>query len=202
MARPLTPILSEKRILEAVRRLAIDGDFTLAQLARELDVRVSSIYHHVPSKAAIVHLLRREWIAGLRAELGASAGRDRLSRIVHSYWEFASGIPALVPLLVTEPLRDEELTWFYEELADTLHGIGVSDDRLLSIIGAIDGTVLGAAFDLISPPFQAADADPGEYPRLAAALATLPEDADRRVHLGRTLDDILTGLLRETPAGC
>lgn len=200
MARPHTPLLSEARILSAVRRLSRDGDFTLAQLARELDVRVSSIYHHVPSKAAIVHLLRRDWIQRLRAELGDSTGRDRLSRIVHSYAGFASEIPALVPLLVTEPLGDDELSWLYEELAATLSALGVPDHRILPMIGTIDAIVIGAAFDLLAPPFQSSDVSVVGHPRLAAALATLPDGADRRDHLLATLDDLLAGLLQEFPA--
>lgn len=200
MARPHTPLLSEARILDAVRRLSRDGDFTLAQLARELDVRVSSIYHHVPSKAAIVHLLRRDWIQRLRAELGDSVGRDRLSTIVHSYAGFASEIPALVPLLVTEPLGDDELSWLYEELAATLSALGVPDNRILPMIGTIDAIVIGGAFDLLAPPFQAGDVSAAGHPRLTAALATLPEDTDRRAHLLATLEDLLAGLLREFPA--
>lgn len=199
MARPHTPILSETRILDAVRRLARDGDFTLAQLARELDVRVSSIYHHVPSKAAIVHLLRRDWILRLRTELGDSAGRERLSRIVHSYAEFAGEIPALVPVLITEPFQDDELRWLYEDLARTLHSLGVPDTRILPLIGTIDAIVIGAAFDLLAPPFQASEVSPEAHPRLAAALGTVPEDVDRREHLHSTLDDLLAGLLRHTP---
>ncbi|MBL3698528.1 TetR/AcrR family transcriptional regulator [Leucobacter luti] len=200
MARPHTPLLSEARILDAVRRLAIDGDFTLAQLARELDVRVSSIYHHVPSKAAIVHLLRRDWITRLRTELGDSLGRDRLTRIVRSYAGFAGEIPALVPSLITEPLHDDELRWLYEELAETLHGLGVPDERLLPLIGSIDAIVIGAAFDLLAPPFQAGEVSAETHPRLTAALATAPEDVDRRAHLFATLDDLIAGLLRGFPA--
>lgn len=196
MARPHTPILSEERILATVRELSTDGDFTLAQLARALDVRVSSIYHHVSSKAAIVHLLRREWITQLRAELGGTTGRERLSNIVRSYADFASSIPALVPYLVTEPLRDDELTWFYEDVAETLHGLGVATERILPFIGTIDAAVVGAAFDLLAPPFHDGEISPDAHPYLSAALATLPEDFDRRVHLRSTLDDLLTGLLR------
>ncbi|MBC9945110.1 TetR/AcrR family transcriptional regulator [Leucobacter sp. cx-328] len=196
MARPHTPILSEERILAAVRVLSTDGDFTLAQLARALDVRVSSIYHHVPSKAAIVHLLRREWITQLRAELGEITGRERLSAIVRSYADFASSIPALVPYLVTEPLRDDELTWFYEDVAETLHSLGVATERILPFIGTIDAAVVGAAFDLLAPPFQEGEISSEAHPYLSAALATLPEDFDRRVHLRSTIDDLLTGLLR------
>lgn len=199
MARPQTPLLNETLILDAVRRLAVDGDFTLAQLARELDVRVSSIYHHVPSKAAIVHLLRRDWIQRLRSELGDSAGRERLTRIVRSYADFASGIPALVPYLVTEPLHSVELRWLYEELARSLHELGVPDERVLPLIGTLDAIVVGAAIDLLSPPFQAGEVSAEEHPRLSAALATLPEDADRRQHLTATLDDLLSGLLRGLP---
>lgn len=199
MARPHTPLLSESRILDAVRRLAVDGDFTLAQLARELDVRVSSIYHHVPSKAAIVHLLRRDWILHLRTELGDSTGRERLLRIVHSYAEFATGIPALVPALITEPFQDDELRWLYEDMAETLHHIGVPDERVLPVIGAIDAIVIGAAFDLLAPPFQASDVSVEAHPRLSAALAVTPEHTDRRLHLQATLDDLVAGLLRDLP---
>lgn len=196
MARPHTPILSEDRILAAVRELSTDGDFTLAQLARALDVRVSSIYHHVPSKAAIVHLLRRNWVQELRKNLTNLSGRERLSYFVHSYADFASSIPALVPYLVTEPLLDDELTWLYEELAVTLHDLGVPDERILPLIGSIDAIVVGAAFDLLAPPFQASELDADAHPRLSAALATLPEEFDRRAHLRATLDDLLAGLLR------
>ncbi|GAA1606583.1 TetR/AcrR family transcriptional regulator [Leucobacter chromiireducens] len=199
MARPHTPLLSEARILDAVRRLSADGDFTLAQLARELDVRVSSIYHHVPSKGAIVHLLRRDWIQRLREELGDSLGRERLSLIVRSYAVFAAEIPALVPYLITEPFQDDELTWLYEDLAATLHSLGIPDDRVLPLIGTIDAIVIGAAFDLLAPPFQAGEVSATAHPRLSAALATLPEDVDRRAHLLSTLDDLLAGLLRDAP---
>ncbi|MBK0420616.1 hypothetical protein JD292_00790 [Leucobacter sp. CSA2] len=199
MARPLTPLLSEARILDAVRRLSVDGDFTLAQLARELDVRVSSIYHHVPSKAAIVHLLRRDWIHRLREQLGESSGRERLSRIVRSYAAFASEIPALVPHLITEPLHDDELTWLYEELAATLADLGVPETRIVPLIGTIDAIVMGAAFDLLAPPFQASEVSEDAHPRLSAALATLPEDTDRREHLAGMIDHLLAGLLGEDP---
>lgn len=195
MARPTTPLLSEERILEAVRRLGADGDFTLSRLAAELGVRVSSIYHHVPSKAAIVHLLRRDWITRLQGELGQATGFDRLLMIVRSYAGFASDIPALVPLLVAEPLYGDQARWLYEEIAAILSGLGVPDENILSVIGAIDGLILGSAFDLLAPPFQAAQLSPETQPHLARALQSHPEGEDRRLHLGRTLEDVLTGLV-------
>lgn len=195
MARPTTPMLDEAKIISAVRKLSAHGDFTLAQLASALGVRVSSIYHHVPSKAAIVQLLRREWIQRLREELGDLQGIPRLIYIVRSYAQFALEIPALVPLLITEPLQAPELRWLYEDLAATLTSIGVNGTRVLSIISAIDGLAMGAALDTLAPPFERDELPQETYPMLHAAVTASELEASSQPHIMRVIDDAVLGLV-------
>ena len=178
MARPSTPLISRTATVAAALKV-IDDDgidaLSMPRLARELDVKAPSLYHHFSDKdeilAAVAHavlaataLPRRqpghdwtEWLAQVALSVRTAVLRHRNA----------------APIVLRFLPRDL-LTRMYEEAATYLHECGVPVERHLQILDGLETVSLGAAIaEAMRPPSRARvrlpHADPERFPALAAA---------------------------------
>src|SRR3546814_11025004 len=103
-----------KAELELVYR---DGDFTMPDLAKHLNVQVSSIYHHAKGRAAVVDLVRDRVVR----EIDGSAFErlpwdEAFSEWARSYRAAFSRHPTSIRLLATETVRDPTSLSVYREI--------------------------------------------------------------------------------------
>lgn len=108
IGRPRTgePALTRSAILTAALALVDEeglGALTMRRLARELAVDPMSIYHHLPSKAALVSGLVRLVFAGMRVP-APTDGRwdDRVRAWALAYRDMVRAHPNLVLQIVTD----------------------------------------------------------------------------------------------------
>ncbi|MFY7067684.1 TetR/AcrR family transcriptional regulator [Nocardiopsis changdeensis] len=198
MGRPRTPLLSPERITQAALEIVREqGDFTVAGLAAHLGVRVSSLYNHVRSKSEIIQAIRRDRLLPALERLRDEPDPRRLLELlVLDYYDFLSRVPQLVPLLVSEPIRQPEMIAYYDLIARSIARMGVPEDEVMPALGLLEGYVLGAAVDLGSKPFDPRDT--GGAPHLGAALSHRDADDPRRL---RSFEAGLAIALRGLAAG-
>jgi AcrR family transcriptional regulator len=152
VARPRQPILSRDLIITAALDL-IDrtGRFTIPDLAQRLGVSVSSLYHHVAGRAAIVEGIRGH----LAAMMTVPTELDWRDAVVHwatSYRDAFAAHPAAIPLLVGQTVSDPVTLAQYDQLAALLQErAGLTGDDLVVAITMLDTVCLGAALDLGAP---------------------------------------------------
>lgn len=180
MARPSTPLISKeatiKAALEIVDEDGIDA-LSLPRLARELNVKAPSLYHHFSDKdeilGAVAHAIvaktplpRKptqndwaEWFTQLALNFRASVLRHRNAATI---------------LLRFMP-RDL-LTEMYEQAATYLSECGVPVELHVQILDGLEKVSLGAAIaEAMRPPSRARvrfeHDEPERFPALAAAGA-------------------------------
>lgn len=150
MARPSKPILSPDLIFRtALKQLDRTGSLNMPELARELKVSVSSVYHHVDGRSGVLEGVRAliadwdlpktdDWAEMVR--LWAGHYRDAFAR-------HPGAIPALVGQAVSDPTTLRQ----YDALAVTLAEAGFSSRSIVLSVSALDVLCLGAALDSSAP---------------------------------------------------
>jgi AcrR family transcriptional regulator len=182
LPRPVVPLLSRAQIAAAALALIDDtGTFTLPGLAEALDVRPSSIYHHLPGG-------REEIIEAIRGLLAAEAPSiderahdwqtfvDQWSR---EYRQSLARHPEVVPLLTGQTVADPLTLGSYEQLARVLRDDGFHDDALLHAVTILDNFIIGSALDAAAPLSVWADS-PDPESALGAAIRAARADPEKR----------------------
>ena len=176
--RPRTAVLSRERILEAAFELADirGGDFTLAALARSLDVRPSALHHYFAGKD--------ELISGMRGQLTSRVGNHGFdSRPWHQAivpWARAYRItlgahPGIIAALATLPVDDEpESIIDYERIARAMRRDNYPEHRVVPAIVSIESFIIGSALDSLAPDDNLR---PVDNPALAPHLTDAEESA-------------------------
>jgi AcrR family transcriptional regulator len=182
LPRPVVPLLSREQIAAAALALIDDtGTFTLPGLAKALNVRPSSIYHHLPGgREEIIEAIR-----GLLAAEGLPAGEperdwqtfvDRWSReFRRSFARHPNAVPLLTGQTVTDPLTLSG----YEQLARVLRDAGFHDEALLHAVTILDSYIIGSALDAAAPLSVWADS-PDPESALGAAIRVARANPEKR----------------------
>jgi AcrR family transcriptional regulator len=196
VGRPSSPLLSSDAIAVAGLRLVDrSGEFTIAELAQALGVRPSSLYNHVGSKAEIVEAMRSHVFREGTFEAEEAATWDEAVRnLLRRYRGCFARHPRLIPLVTAYTVSSPEVMGVYDELAETLSGVGVPDRQLLDVITLCDSVVLGAALDLAAPD-PGWDVDQAHSRALIAAIEQAGsgrERSDRAFELA--LDLLVVGI--------
>ncbi|MGP4029810.1 TetR/AcrR family transcriptional regulator C-terminal domain-containing protein [Actinomadura sp. 3N407] len=197
--RPSRAILSA----DAIHRAALDlidrrgaDDFSLAGLARELGVRMPSLYNHVRNRDDVISGMRTL----LAAEIDSSPLRklpwdEALAAWARSYRDAFARHPNTVKLLATTTVRTPAVLDMYEDFVLALEDAGWPTDQTIGLLTALESFVLGSVLDMVAPE-QMIDlsADASRHPRLAAAVAVTPrvDRADAAFELG--LAAMLSGM--------
>lgn len=153
--RPRTAVLSHERILTAAFELAdVRGaDFTLAALARRLEVRPSALHHYFAGKD--------ELIAGMRGQLTARVGDHGFDTLpwhtaivpwARAYRATFGAHPGIIAALATLPVADEpESIIDYERIAAAMRRDGYPEHRIVPALVAIESFIIGSALDSLAP---------------------------------------------------
>lgn len=180
MARPSTPLITRDATVQAALRI-IDEDgldaLSLPRLARELNVKAPSLYHHFGDKNDILAEVARTIVAGTRFPRKSTTG-DWAEWFTQLALNFRSAVlkhrraaPVLLQFLPRDALTD-----LYEEAAAYLAECGVPTEQHVQILDGLEKLSLGATIaEAMRPPSRARvrfeHADPDRHPVLTAAGA-------------------------------
>ena len=117
---PITPptrqALSRDRIVdEAIRLAAAEGvnGLSMRRLAHELGVHAMSLYHWVPSKAALLVLMADQTVAALADPDPHRPWQEQLLEMLMSAYRAGVGNPAVMPVIASalqQPLEVERVS--------------------------------------------------------------------------------------------
>lgn len=211
MARPRVALLSAEKISQAaLDQVDAVGDFSIPDIARELGVSPSSIYHHLEGRAGILNGIRS--LIGrdvVREVTGHGDGMPRGKAVpwqddVRSWATKYAGAmsrhPQAVALIVSEQAADAPTLEIYEALAGSLRRAGLAHDQVLIAISMLEILVFGAAIDAASPvsPWKV---DPDKHANLSAAIDSLPPAERQARAFKQSLEAIIQQLEYERVRG-
>ncbi|MFJ9968776.1 TetR/AcrR family transcriptional regulator [Streptomyces avermitilis] len=172
MPRPTTPKLSRERIVDAALALyEAEGNFTIGSVARELEVRPSSLYNHVSGKSDILDAIRQRLHDDLASKVNVDADwQDALCAVARAQRDALARYPWAITMLAQSPAQLDGAITTVENLATVLVRSGFTADRALLVIGAIDVIAIGGAIDLTSPDELFPESVIGDAGELAHAV--------------------------------
>jgi AcrR family transcriptional regulator len=172
-AEPLT----RAAIADTALRL-IDGEgletFSTRKLGQALGVEAMALYHHFPSRAALLDAVAEKLIAEVELPPDASDMIAWLREVVRRYLAVARRHPAAFPLLAARRFNTEAALRFVERVIAVLVDAGVRIDVAADIFRGIGAFANGAAL-----------ADIAVRGSRGAALADSGVDAARLPHVAR-----------------
>jgi AcrR family transcriptional regulator len=174
MPQRRTRLLDLDKIVDAAIELTAErGRFTMPELALRLGVSVSSIYHHVSGRAALVERIRDRVSAPVDvALLDVNDWEQAVADWLTNCREAFARHPELVPLLAGPQTDSSCISQGHDRLQLALDNAGFQPDQAQLWISVLDSYGVGAALDL------AAELDV----RSEAALAALARRARGREH--------------------
>lgn len=193
MGRPPSPRLSRPLIGQcALSLIDSHGDFSMPQLAENLGVAVSSLYHHVSGRADVVELVRHQVVAEIDlTSLDGAQWAEGLRVWLVSYHRAFARHPGAINLLATTTIHDPLSRDMYERCVRLLMRAGFARHEVVALMTAAESLVLGSALDSAAPSTMVT-AD-GSTPALDLALADV--GADRADHaFGIGLDVLIAGM--------
>lgn len=180
IARPLRPLLSRPLIartaLTLIDRHGPEGA-SIRQVAARLDVKPSSLYNHVPSRAAMIEDVRALVSSNIdSAPLRTEVWEDGLRAWARSYRAAFARHPRAIPLLMTERASAPVLLGQYEDFAAAAVAVGWARHEILPLLTAFESFILGSVLDMSGPPvvFDPTGQE-GAFPIFASAFDTLAE---------------------------
>ena len=138
--------------LQLIGKSGYDG-FTMAALARTLNVAPSALYNHVSSKRDVLvlvqdHLTSFVDVSPFEAEPWDQAVRDW----AWSYREVFSKHTPLIPVIAVLPVTDAPKTLaMYEAVSAGFSRAGFPQERIVSAIVALESFIFGSAYDVTAP---------------------------------------------------
>ena len=154
--RPAAAVLDQNGItsaaLQLIRKSGYDG-FTMAALARTLNVAPSALYNHVSSKRDVLvlvqdHLTSFVDVSAFKAEPWDQAVRDW----AWSYRDVFSKHTPLIPVIAVLPVTDAPKTLaMYEAVSAGFSRAGFPPERIVSAIVALESFIFGSAYDVTAP---------------------------------------------------
>jgi AcrR family transcriptional regulator len=178
------------------------GRLTMADLAARLGASASSIYHHLPGRAAIVEALRERMATAIEPPtLDRDDWVDQIARWMRSYRAALAEHPNLITLLNEHTMTAGSVLVGYDRVAALLRLAGAPAREVVLWISTLDCYALGSALDLAAPD-QVWRIDQADLPALREAVDAAPSGrrrADEAFDLG--LDALLTGMRQRLTGG-
>lgn len=180
MARPSTPLITRAATVTAALRV-IDDDgleaLSLPRLARELEVKAPSLYHHFGDKNEILAEVARAIVADTKFPRKPANGdwAEWFTQLALNFRAAVLKHRRAAPVLLRFLPRDA-LTDLYEDAAAYLTECGVPTDQHIQILDGLEKLSLGATIAEAMQPASRArvrfeHADPERHPVLTAAGA-------------------------------
>jgi AcrR family transcriptional regulator len=103
--------------------------FSMRKLGRVLEVEAMALYHHFPSKTALLDAV----VAGIAPDPPPSSGdwRAELRAFSHQYRDMVNAHPALLPVLLSQPSQHDRTAATREAQYATLRRAGLTRSALL-----------------------------------------------------------------------
>ena len=156
MGRPAAAVLDQDGItaaaLQLIGKSGYDG-FTMAALARTLNVAPSALYNHVSSKRDVLvlvqdHLTSFVDVTAFEAGPWEQAVRDW----AWSYRDVFSKHTPLIPVIAVLPVADAPKTLaMYEAVSAGFSRAGFPQERIIPAIVAFESFIFGSAYDATAP---------------------------------------------------
>lgn len=203
--RPRERVLDTDRITDAalalLRRDGLDA-LTMRALAARLGVVPSALYHHTPSRAAVLAGVQERFVAGLDTSgFGTQTLREALTRWAWSYLLLLRAQPELVPVIVAVPLAQTPRTSaMYQRVISGFAAAGWPEESIIGSMSVLETYIFGAALDSPSPDDVYAPRSSAQEPLLARTYAAFAASVDDRGERPRDalfrlgVEAILTGL--------
>lgn len=185
--RPRTAVLSRDRILAAAFALVEvrGGDFTLAALARSLDVRPSALHHYFSGKDEVITAMRGQMTARVGDHgFDTRPWHEAIVPWARAYRDTLGAHPGIIAALATLPVDDEpESMADYERIAAAMVRDGYAEHRIVPALVAIESFIIGSALDSLTPEDNLRpDANAPIAPTLVAAERSARAHAATRGH--------------------
>lgn len=161
------PSLSQEQVvtaaLELIDETGLDGH-NMRALAARLGVDASTIYYHVPSKAALFSLIVDRVMSGLDAGVDdpTQGTSERLLTAAHAFRRALMAHPRALPLVAARSLRTPAQLAGVEVILGILYDAGFSAVEAMVALDAIGQTVIGLSS--IHAAHLEAEADEPEQP--------------------------------------
>jgi len=203
--RPRQAVLTRELILQTALRLLDERGAAgtgIRELARELGVRPSALYNHISGQDDLIDGIRE--LVSDRIDVScfqAASWEEALRCWAHSYRSAFAAHPPTIALLAVRPLRPgSRTTGMYDTVCRALVNFGWPEDRVLTVVVALENFILGSALDASAPDTMLdphgtpeATAFRGAYDARGALLQSSNErPADAAFAVG--LDAIIAGL--------
>jgi AcrR family transcriptional regulator len=178
--RPRSPMLSADAIVRTALALVdATGDFSFPKVAKELGVSQASLYNHIDNREHIIELMRGSVFSERPAlDTGNLPWDEALRTLAHTYRNCLVGHPRLVPLLVSQTVRDLGVMGIYEDMAVVLSRAGLPTAAIVPAITTVDYLVLGSALELTAPEVVWSP-PPGRFRTLSEAIENPGSPAER-----------------------
>jgi AcrR family transcriptional regulator len=168
---------------------------SMRRLGAELGVEAMTLYHHLPSKDALLDGLVEQLVAGVTAPQFESSWQEGLRTYAVGLRSALLAHPNLVPLIASRPAVTAQNLQVMETALQGLAAAGLEPADALDVLYAVTGFVVGHV--VTASEGDQVDhlvaIDAGEYPLLAKAAAAGPDRAaDTRFTFA--LDALLKGL--------
>ncbi|MFH5879811.1 TetR/AcrR family transcriptional regulator [Arthrobacter sp. NA-172] len=197
LGRPLTPRLSRKAIGRAALAMFEEEEsLSIPRLAERLGVRQSSFYKHVTGRQEIIELARGALVEKAPLPELNSGGLDGVIRQIFDVLRKAySQVPALLPLLLTQPVSHPAALELYDRFVEALELAGMPKHLVIPALETLDSAAIGASLDAMTmeSAWSIEEEDQSTYPHLFAAKKAV---ADHSVDRFAFLADVLSAGLR------
>lgn len=197
LGRPRTPRLSRKAIGRAALAMFEEEEsLSIPRLAERLGVRQSSFYKHVKGRQEIIELARGSLVDRLPMPDQVPQDLDGLIRQTFEVLKSTySLVPALLPLLLRQPVSHPAALALYDRFAESFVRAGVPIHLVLPTLEGLDSAAIGASLDAMTmeSAWNIKEEDRENFPHLAAAQQAL---ATHQVDRFAFLADVLSAGLR------
>jgi AcrR family transcriptional regulator len=201
--RPAAAVLDQDGItaaaLQLIGRSGYDG-FTMAALARTLNVAPSALYNHVSSKRDVLVLVQDHLTSFVDVSAFETGPWEQAVRDwAWSYRDVFSKHTPLIPVIAVLPVTDAPKTLaMYEAVSAGFGRAGFPQERIIPAIVALESFIFGSAYDVAAP----ADIfDSGSMaaatPHFTSAVRRLAANVDEKpadVAFSLGLEALLAGL--------
>ena len=138
--------------LQVVRKGGYEG-FTMAALARALNVAPSALYNHVASKREVLVLVQDHLTSFVDVSSFDTAPWDQAVRDwAWSYRDVFAKHTPLIPVIAVLPVADAPKTLaMYEAVSAGFSRAGFPPERIVSAIVALESFIFGSAYDATAP---------------------------------------------------
>jgi TetR/AcrR family tetracycline transcriptional repressor len=181
--------------LALVDEQGLDG-LSMRKLGARLGVEAMTLYHHVPTKDALLDRLVERVV--IRADFleadQALSWRQRLERFARRYRAILIERPNLAPLIATRPVRSPAALRHLAAGGAALMRAGFTVEQCFHIGNALSMLVIGAALAEIGPTSGAKPAMTDGSPFAAAMNDPVAAVHDHDAIFSFALDSLLDGI--------